>query len=448
MTISLLDQKKQLMPLSIQERLQLINKLNGLPLSKFLTIETALAVPVGVMPEYGTPLGQRTAALFQWLEGSLGPGLEPLIQLLSRIEIEVAPSPGSQVDGTNNENGNLALKLAGDLSELDANKINQILSVFQGMAEDFSIEIKLVKKGSIEIKLYGSVTSLERIKSLIDSGEISQVYGLDIEEIFSVKPIQETKGLDLSFANLRGFDLSSFDLSEANLRSSDLSEANLVRTNINNANLSHSNLSHAILIGTTFKGSNLNHSDLNRANLSGSDLSSANLRDANFNDANFNYSRLNRANLNGSDLSGSDFSHANLSWANLSQTNLSWTNFCWVNLTGTNFYKPKIHKTLFRDVSGMLEADQEALSLKGAIFIQKKSQFNNIGNGIKKLFKSIKKTKRNIIIFMLSLGIISLIISFLAPTSFFGLVAASGPIIGAFLGGLFTMVSLFSGQSD
>jgi hypothetical protein len=71
---------------------------------------------------------------------------------------------------------------------------------------------------------------------------------------------------DLSYADLRGANLSDADLSFAILSSSDLSCSNLRRANLRDADLSCSNLRRANLSG---------------ANLSGVDLRSANLSGAN-----------------------------------------------------------------------------------------------------------------------------------------------------------------------
>ncbi len=85
---------------------------------------------------------------------------------------------------------------------------------------------------------------------------------------------RDLKGVDLSYAYLRG----------TNLRGANLSEANLIRANLIRANLTHANLSGVDLSRAYLRDTNLKGADLSGANLSGTylkyaDLSGANLRD-------------------------------------------------------------------------------------------------------------------------------------------------------------------------
>ncbi|EAK8454116.1 pentapeptide repeat-containing protein [Listeria monocytogenes] len=69
------------------------------------------------------------------------------------------------------------------------------------------------------------------------------------------------KKADLSYANLRGANLSNADLSYANLRGANLSNADLSYANLRGANLSNADLSYANL-----RGADLSYAYLNWVN--------------------------------------------------------------------------------------------------------------------------------------------------------------------------------------
>ena len=109
-------------------------------------------------------------------------------------------------------------------------------------------------------------------------------------------------GIDLTFCNLRGCNLSSFQASEGLFSFADLQGANLSRTNLTSAQLGCADLSEAILAGAILTGAYLGAADLTGANLSGANLSGADLSNA----------KLNRALLMGADLTRADFLQASL----------------------------------------------------------------------------------------------------------------------------------------
>lgn len=92
---------------------------------------------------------------------------------------------------------------------------------------------------------------------------------------------------DLSFADLRGVDLSSANLPLAKFRGSDLSSADLHLTNLSSADMRETNLDSA---------------DMRSTNLSGADLRSAK----------FKFANLHLANLSWADLRWADLSLVNL----------------------------------------------------------------------------------------------------------------------------------------
>lgn len=95
-------------------------------------------------------------------------------------------------------------------------------------------------------------------------------------------------GLQLSHANLEGFDLESADLAGANLAGSDLRRANL-----RNARLA---------------GANLHQANLRQADLSGADLTNADLTEANLVGAAFEDALLTNVDLSGADVTWTELS--------------------------------------------------------------------------------------------------------------------------------------------
>ena len=84
---------------------------------------------------------------------------------------------------------------------------------------------------------------------------------------------------DLSGFNLREIDLGGTDLSEANLTGAYLKEVNLRGANLEKTNLEEADLRGANLEGINLRGANLKGANLRRANLEGADLREANLDD-------------------------------------------------------------------------------------------------------------------------------------------------------------------------
>lgn len=68
---------------SVNERLKLIQTLNGLPINQFEELAIALNPPAGILPPNITAQGNRAPVLLQWVEGPTGPGLTVLCELLN-----------------------------------------------------------------------------------------------------------------------------------------------------------------------------------------------------------------------------------------------------------------------------------------------------------------------------------------------------------------------------
>ncbi|NER84626.1 MAG: toll/interleukin-1 receptor domain-containing protein [Leptolyngbya sp. SIO1D8] len=71
--------------LSTLERLQLIQKLNRLPVGQFEELLGALNPPAGIVPEQAAGQSSRTAQLLKWVEGPTGRGLAELDAVYSAI---------------------------------------------------------------------------------------------------------------------------------------------------------------------------------------------------------------------------------------------------------------------------------------------------------------------------------------------------------------------------
>jgi uncharacterized protein YjbI with pentapeptide repeats len=271
------------------------------------------------------------------------------------------------------------IKLRGDLNSFgDSSRVEFILREFAGD----TIKITDIKEGSIRLTVEGSQEDIDRLVSLIKSGELKEVSGFPVEDVQILSESSEDdesnelnnkwhlvreivtqgiihrnlSGVDLSDADLSGVDLSGADLSGADLSDADLSRANLSDADLSRANLSDAGLtgaylrgadlksaylrgaylSGADLKGADLKGADLKGADLKGADLKGADLKSANLTGANLKSAYLTRADLRSANLRSADLRSADLRGAYLSGAYLSATNLSHADLSRANLRFVN----------------------------------------------------------------------------------------------------------------
>ncbi|ASC69216.1 putative GUN4 domain containing protein [Halomicronema hongdechloris C2206] len=68
-----------------QDRLGLYKFVQALPVTQFDSLIFVLNPPKGNVPPASAALGQRVAALFEWLESPIGPGLDSLRSALSQV---------------------------------------------------------------------------------------------------------------------------------------------------------------------------------------------------------------------------------------------------------------------------------------------------------------------------------------------------------------------------
>ena len=71
--------------LSAAERLLLVQTLNRLPTAQFEELVLAMNPPSGILPPNFAAQGNRTSELLQWIEGSTGPGLSSLQDIMSLV---------------------------------------------------------------------------------------------------------------------------------------------------------------------------------------------------------------------------------------------------------------------------------------------------------------------------------------------------------------------------
>ena len=139
---------------------------------------------------------------------------------------------------------------------------------------------------------------------------------------FSTMSVQ-LNGVDLSFCNLRGGNLSCLQATHGLFYSADLQGANLSRAKLNGANFTQADLSFAILAGAILLEANFGVARLTATNLSGACLVGAY----------FGVATLDRANLAGADLSGANFSQASLKETDFGACDLGLTVFGDVDLS-------------------------------------------------------------------------------------------------------------------
>jgi len=248
------------------------------------------------------------------------------------------------------------IKLIGDINSLgNSSMVEFILRQFAGD----TIKITDIQEGSIRLTVEGSQEDIDRLVSLIKSGELKEVSGFPVEDVQILSESSEDdesnelnnkwhlvreivtqgfrdrnlRGVDLSDADLSGAKLSGADLIDADLSGADLIDADLSGADLSDADLSDAGLSGAYLSRADLSDADLSGADLSGAYLSGADLSGAYLIDAKLIDAKLIDAKLIVANLSDANLSRADLSGANLSGANLSRANLSHANLSGANLS-------------------------------------------------------------------------------------------------------------------
>ena len=258
------------------------------------------------------------------------------------------------------------IKLIGDIKSLE-----DVSSVELNLREVSGDTIKItdIREGSIRLTVEGSQEDIDRLVSLIKSGELKEVSGFPVADVQILSEsseddesnelnnkwhlVREIVTQGMIHRNLSGVDLSDAYLSGANLSGADLSDAYLRDADLIDADLSGADLSSADL-----KGADLKSANLKSANLSGADLRSAHLKSADLIGADLSGAKLSFAALSGADLRSADFRSADLSIANLRGA----------NLRGADLSKTKVKDARFSSNSGISESMKQDLIKQGAIF--------------------------------------------------------------------------------
>lgn len=258
--------------------------------------------------------------------------------------------------------------LTGKFENLNEQTLRELETFLKAMAahckkksvKDIELTIYKAEEGSIKIQIDTDPETLELLKSLFKSGELTELLKFPIEDIRIISTpseaaseksrlIDEIYSFPRKIRDLRGADLRCADLRCADLSGADLRYAHLSEVNLRRADLSLADL----------RGANLRRADLSLADLRGANLSGANLIGANLSDSNLIHTDINLANLIGANLSD-----ANLSGANLSNADLSGANLSDANLRGTI-----VTNAIFGSNQGISRKLKEDLIARGAKFI-------------------------------------------------------------------------------
>lgn len=327
--------------LSFQDRLYIIQTVNGLPSAQFEELCFALNPPNGVVPPDNAPQGNRAKALLDWAEGSTGPGLLAVDQGLQTfvpkiIQPEQSPRP-------------VAFAVSGKMGELSPEELEAIVQLLRQKTGDDSIELAFVTEGSIRLVLNGSAEGLEKLQELFDSGdnvleghsvEYAHPIESDATEARKARLLQVlrvytersnlTRARNLALGQTRALEIA-LDLNQALNLALDL-----------NLDLNQPlNLERALELNRALEQA------LERAralDIAGAlDIARA-----------LNLERTRDF---------VDLRHADLSGANLRELDLRG-----ISLEGTNLTDADVTGTLFGDNPGLTESDKRDLQRRGAIF--------------------------------------------------------------------------------
>lgn len=164
--------------------------------------------------------------------------------------------------------------------------------------------------------------------------------------------------------NFAHVDLSGANLSGFNLRDVDFTGVNLTGANLNWAFLSRAQLTGACLRRATLRSATLTSANLNQAILSGANLSKADLRLAQLQGADLNWAVLQEADLSGADLQGAKLDRGDLERAKLGSACLAKTELMEANLRRALLTNANLNQANLR------EAHLEEANLREATLIQ------------------------------------------------------------------------------
>ncbi len=276
-------------------------------------------------------------------------------------------------EGINNK-GKATFVFTGTIDIVDENFLKVLEAHLRKKSKDAELTILKVEEGSIKITLEASQESLELLKNLFESGQLTEVLDIPVEDVQILSESSddgESNELDnksrlvreilsqpvyvqkLNFANLTGTDLRRAKLTGAYLIGTDLTGAYLIGTDLTGAYLIKAKLTGAYLRGAILIEAYLRGADLRGADLRGADLRGAILRGAD---------------LKGADLRGADLRGAYLIEANLIQAKLMEANLEGANVSDAILENAIVVNALFGRSVGLTEDMKRHLEQRGAIF--------------------------------------------------------------------------------
>ncbi|MBD2167319.1 pentapeptide repeat-containing protein [Calothrix membranacea FACHB-236] len=260
-----------------------------------------------------------------------------------------------------------AFAIAGTVSPENISKLKAIAALLKELAQDASIKIVDIERGSIKLILEGSKEGLERLENLFRSGQLEDVLGVSVEDVeFVTSPDSNPSKKRLAFtiagdvaeseiAILKAALIeTSDDAVEQSERQNPISRSKPISRIYPTGNyVNRSKPKGLHLMNRYLRDRNQGFSNLRRVNLEGANLKGANLEGANLRGRNLSFANLRGANLRG----------ANLSFANLRGANLRGANLRGANLRGAN-----VSGALFGRNFGLTEDVKLDLVRRGAIF--------------------------------------------------------------------------------
>jgi uncharacterized protein YjbI with pentapeptide repeats len=272
----------------------------------------------------------------------------------------------------------LLVKLSSTMDKVDEQKLTYLEAQLREIGLDVNLIILKAEEGSVKITIDAKPETLERLKTLFESGELTELLEFPIEDVQILNEDISNDNDSLVLVETPSSQEIVKEIIEGrrrNLREADLSEAYLYGANLSEANLRKANLSKAYLYGANLIGANLRGANLRKAYLSEADLSNANLRGANLSEADLREANLSRAYLHGANLSkaylygayfyGANLSKASLSSAYLSEGKLSNTNLSSANLSSANLSAANLSRANL-SAANLSGADLNSAYLSGA----------------------------------------------------------------------------------
>ena len=159
--------------LSTVERLRLIQTLNALPSAQFEELLVGLNPPNGNIPCDTAPQAKRSAALLEWVESPIGPGIPELEAVLGMII--AAESQTAQEF--------LSFAISGTINSKTKAEVQAFVKLLRKKTGDDSIDVAFFKEGSINMMLTGSPEGLKKLKELFESGELSEIEGKSVNAV-------------------------------------------------------------------------------------------------------------------------------------------------------------------------------------------------------------------------------------------------------------------------